>query len=61
LLLFKAWSAALRGKRAKDDLHPEKVVSRGFRTGVQFPSSPPKGYKANTYYFKDVFAITVWL
>jgi len=24
-------------------------------------TAPPKGYKANTYYFKDVFAITVWL
>ena len=26
-------------------MHPEKVVSRGFRTGVRLPSGPPKQKK----------------
>ena len=32
-------------------MHPEKVVSRGFRTGVRLPSGPPKQKKALRGFF----------
>ena len=34
-------SARARGNN-KDVMHPEKVISRCFRTGVRLPSPPPK-------------------
>ena len=42
-------------------LHPEKVISRGFRTGVRLPSGPPNATQTNTYFFSGGFAVKVSL
>jgi len=47
--------------RKKRKLRSERLLWVLLRTGVRLPSSPPKGYYTNTYYFKVGFAVTVWL